>query len=198
LRRLLLLQQIPQGERLTEADWAERLQVNRMALREAFARLQAEGFIEDGQKGGYFVPKLTREDILDILSVRAVIETAAIDRICESGFNTPDRLKSLTEACDLHESLAQGDYHFAVVEVDHGFHQELVRASGSKRLLLAYRHAPLPIILPAITAGEQWVARVRRTIEEHRAILKAIFGGEVDQAKELLRLHLTPGRPLGT
>ncbi|MBI4581015.1 MAG: GntR family transcriptional regulator, partial [Planctomycetes bacterium] len=38
LRRLLILQQTPEGKRLREAEWAEKLGVNRTALREAFAR----------------------------------------------------------------------------------------------------------------------------------------------------------------
>ncbi len=58
LRRLLILQQIPEGQRLRETEWAERLGVNRTALREAFARLEAEGFIELGAKTGYFIPVL--------------------------------------------------------------------------------------------------------------------------------------------
>ena len=62
LRRLLILEQIPEGQRLREAEWAERLNVNRTALREAFARLEAEGFIERGPKTGYFVPTLTNKD----------------------------------------------------------------------------------------------------------------------------------------
>src|SRR3970040_6845 len=81
-RRLLILQQVSQGERLREADWADRLGVNRTALREAFARLEAEGLIEKGPKTGYFAPKLTPEDILEIVEVRVMLEGGAIERIC--------------------------------------------------------------------------------------------------------------------
>ncbi|MHC4441775.1 MAG: GntR family transcriptional regulator [Planctomycetota bacterium] len=198
LRRLLILQQIPQGERLTEAEWAERLNVNRAALREALARLRAEGFITSGPNGGYFVPSLTMEDIRDVLAVRIVIEAGAIEMVCQSGLNSPDRLRSLKEACDAQEWLALADYHFAVVEADHRFHLELVRASGSERLILAYRHVPLPIIPPAVTWGEPWLATVRRTIEEHRAILEAVLDGDADRGRQILRVHLAASHLLRT
>src|SRR6186713_1785708 len=81
LRRLLVLQRIPAGERLREPQWAEELGVNRMALREAFARLEAEGLIEKGERTGYFVPVLTDGDLDEIKYARVVLECAAIDLI---------------------------------------------------------------------------------------------------------------------
>src|SRR5688572_29272794 len=84
LKKLLILQQIPEGERLREPYWAEKLKVNRMALREAFARLEAEGIIERGDRTGYFVPVLSEEDLHEILRLRVLLETGAIELICES------------------------------------------------------------------------------------------------------------------
>ena len=93
LRHLLILQQVAEGQRLREAEWSQRLGVNRTALREAFARLEAEGFIERGPKTGYFVPDLTNRDILEVLEVRIMLEGGAIERIVLMGLNTPEHLK---------------------------------------------------------------------------------------------------------
>src|SRR5215204_3438387 len=82
LKKLLILQQIPEGERLREPRWADELRVNRMALREAFARLEAEGLIEKGDRTGYFVPVLSERDLREILRVRVVLENGAIEQIC--------------------------------------------------------------------------------------------------------------------
>src|SRR5436305_1229287 len=83
LRRLLVLQQIESGNRLREPEWAERLGVHRSALREAFARLAAEGLIERGTQTGYFVPKLTPEDLIEVTKLRLVLECLAIDEVCQ-------------------------------------------------------------------------------------------------------------------
>src|SRR4051812_14278041 len=82
LRRLLVLQQIEPGQRLREPQWAERIRVNRSALREAFARLEAEGLIERGSQTGYFVPRLTAEDVVEVTKLRLALESLAIDEIC--------------------------------------------------------------------------------------------------------------------
>jgi len=190
LRRLLILQQIHAGERLREAKWTAHLDVNRSALREAFARLAAEGLIETGPKTGYFVPTLTVEDVHEILIVRLALEGAAIDIVCASGLHTARHLKPMREACDLLGRLVDQDYHLSVVEADRKFHEALIQATGNKRLVIAYRHAPLAHVHPDILAGEKWSARVRRTYNEHQELLKTILAGQPDRAKEVLRTHL--------
>lgn len=191
LRRLLILQQIPAGQRLRESEWTDRLRVNRSALREAFARLAAEGLIELGPKTGYFVPTLTLEDALEVTAVRIALEAAAIDILCANGLNTPKHLKGMREACDLLGQLVDRDYHLSVVEADWRFHEAIIQATGNKRLAIAYRHAPLPILHPDILVGEQWAARVRRTHEQHQQILNNILQGQAIRAKDVLRTHLT-------
>ena len=190
LRRLLILQQIPEGQRLREAEWAERLEVNRTALREAFARLEAEGFVEKGPKTGYFVPDLTNEDILEVVEVRIMLEGGAIETMITLGRNTPDRLATMYAACDQLERLVREDYMLGVAEADRRFHEALIEAAGNRRLSMLYQRAPLPIIHPEIIGGDRWAARVQKTHEEHRSILDAIVTGKATEAKELLRTHL--------
>jgi len=191
LRRLLLLEQLAEGERLRETVWADRLNVNRAALREAFARLEAEGFLERGPSTGYFVPGLTNEDLLEVIEVRMMLEAGAIERLVRLGWNTRRHLKPMREACDQLERLIQESYFLGVAEADRYFHQALVEAAGNHRLALLYQRAPLPIIRPVIIPRDQWVARVQQTLQEHRAILTAISNEEISQAQELLRIHLS-------
>lgn len=191
LRRVLILQQVPEGIRLREAEWTKRLNVNRSALREAFARLEAEGLIEVGEKTGYFVPMLSLKDVSQIIVVRIALEGAAIESICEAGLNTPEHLKAMQDACVLMERLIDEDYHLSVAETDRRFHAALIEAAGNRRLWIAYQHAPLPIIHPDIIDGQQWANRICQTRDEHNALLSAILAGQVNEAKELLRAHLT-------
>ncbi|UCD27872.1 MAG: GntR family transcriptional regulator [Planctomycetota bacterium] len=190
LRRMLFLQQISPGSRLTESEWARRLGVNRWALREALVRLQVEGLVELGPKTGYFVPKMTIEDEREILLVRFSLESTAIELVCEAGTNTPEDLKQMQEALDMHERMIDDNYHLSAVEADWRFHQSLIDAADNRRLAAAYHNAPLLMLYPHVTRVTVWTWRSRKTIEEHSAILKAILAGEVSQAKELLRAHL--------
>jgi DNA-binding GntR family transcriptional regulator len=191
LRRLLILQQTPEGKRLREAEWAERLGVNRTALREAFARLEAEGLIKKGPITGYFVPELTPSEIFEICEVRVMLEGGAIERICRMGLNTPRHLKPMRQACDQIERLVEEAYYLGVAEADRRYHEALIHAAGNKRLSMLYERAPLPIIAPEIVSGAEWNATVRRTLEEHRSILDAILAGDKEAARDLLRTHLS-------
>lgn len=190
LRQMLILHQAPEGKRLNEETWARRLQVNRAALREAFARLEAEGLIEKGGLPGYFVPKLNREDIAEILEVRIMLEGGAIDRICRRGLNTSENLQALRDACDrLADLTADGDYA-AVAAADRLFHESLIHAARNRRLWVLYQRAPLPILPPESVCGDEWLARLKQTLEEHRGIVDLVEEGDVTKSQAMLRLHL--------
>jgi DNA-binding GntR family transcriptional regulator len=190
LRRLLILQQVHEGERLRESHWATKLSVNRTALREAFARLEAEGFVAKGPRTGYFVPALRREDIGEIIEVRIILEGGAIERIVAMERNTPTHLKSMRLACEQLERLVKEEYMLGVAEADRRFHESLIEAADNKRLVTLYQRAPLPIIHPEMISGAQWEGRVKQTLSEHLAILDAILKGNTDHAKVMLRTHL--------
>ncbi|HOA74463.1 MAG TPA: GntR family transcriptional regulator [Phycisphaerae bacterium] len=191
LRHMLILQQIPAGKRLREAEWTARLKVNRSALREAFARLEAQGLIEAGPKTGYVVPTLDRHSIREILAVRIMLETGAIEIVCTCGLNTPQHLQPMRDACDQMERLASEGDIIQVAEADWQFHDALVDASRNRRLRSVYHHAPLPLIIPEQTTGPEWEVAVRQTVREHRAILDAILAGKPDEAIRLLRSHIS-------
>jgi DNA-binding GntR family transcriptional regulator len=143
LRRLLVLQQVEPGARLREPEWSKKLGVNRTALREAFARLEAEGLIERGTATGYFVPRLTDADVLEVTKLRILLECFAIDEIC----SRPRRsLDSLAQACEELAQFVRGRYSLGAMEADRRFHEALVDAAGIRRLSALYLRAPLPLI----------------------------------------------------
>jgi DNA-binding GntR family transcriptional regulator len=190
LREMLLLQQIPEGTRLRETHWAARLSVNRMALREALARLAGEGFITRGADTGYYVPLLTDEDVSEIRRTRLVIECGAIQELCAGDRVSARKMAPLREACaDLGHFLQRG-YLLGVVEADRRFHERLVEAAGNRRLASLYRRAPLPLIRTADERGERWAEVAQRTLEEHRAIVRALAAGNAAEAMQRLAGHL--------
>ena len=183
--------QIPPGQRLREAEWTQTLQVNRSALREAFARLEAQGAIQTGEKAGYFVPQLNKRVTQEILAVRVILESSAIEILCESGLNSAKRVQPVIDSLSVLESLDPNEDMIKVVEADSRFHQSLIEACGNKRLAAVYEHSPLPFILPNFSTGPEWELSVRRTIREHRAILDSILKGDAETAISLLRSHLS-------
>ncbi len=187
LRRLLILQQVEPGTRLREPEWSRKLAVNRTALREAFARLEAEGLIERGPATGYFVPRLTEADRLEVTKLRVLLECFAIDEICRNR-TTPSN--ALREACDELAQFVRGRYSLGAMEADRRFHEALVDAAAMRRLTALYLRAPLPLIERHTEDPAVWQKEYDRTLAEHRQILAALKQGNATKAKRVLRSHL--------
>lgn len=187
LRRVLVLQQVEAGERLREPEWAERLGVHRSALREAFARLEAEGLIERGSQTGYFVPQLTPGDLGEITKLRLALESLAIDEICAQEVPAVD---ALAAACDAFEQFLSGGYPLGVIEADRRFHESLIDAARMRRLSALYHRAPLPLIHGHGEAEETWRRECERTLSEHRQIVAALAARDAERAKRRLTDHL--------
>jgi len=193
LRRSLMLQQLPAGQRIRETEWAERLNVNRTALREACGRLCAEGLIADGPKRGYFVARSSSEELEDALEVRLLLEAGAIERICRLGLNKPRNLQPLQRACDELEWFLRNGYRTEVAESDRRFHETLVVLAANARLVRLYRCVP-PGSWSAIGWGHGYQTAGRMMLREHRDILTAIQRGRAAEAQGLLRDHVaSPG-----
>ena len=188
LRRLLVLQQIEPGQRLREPHWAERLGVHRSALREAFARLHAEGLLTRGEQTGYFVPTLTPADLVEITKLRLAFESLAIDELCQRA----DRqaLEPLARACDELQQFQSRGYTLGVMEADRRFHEALIDAAGMKRLSQLYHRAPLPLLAHETQDQRAREEEATRTLAEHRMILAAVARSDAEEAKRILRGHL--------
>jgi DNA-binding GntR family transcriptional regulator len=189
LRRLLVLQQIPEGTRLRESEWTKKLGVNRSALREALARLEAEALAQACRKTGYVVPRFTIDDIKDVLTVRMMLERGAIETVCASGLNTLRHLKPMRQACVHMERLIQDEYLLGAIEADWRFHEALVLAAGNRRLIITYRHSRI-MVIHRETIVKEWEANLKRAVADHWALFNAIIAGDSAKAIEILRAHL--------
>ena len=90
-------------------------------MREAFAQLEAEGFIERGPKTGYFIPYIGSGDLVEVCEIRMMLEGGAIERIIQKGLNTGEHLRPMQEACDQLERLVKEEYLLGVAEADRRF-----------------------------------------------------------------------------
>jgi len=78
IRRRILILEIRPAERLKEEEWSRKLNVGRLAVREALTRLHGEGMLERGEKGGFFVSKMSTDDLHQIRELREILEVAAV------------------------------------------------------------------------------------------------------------------------
>jgi DNA-binding GntR family transcriptional regulator len=178
------------GERFSENELAARLGVSRTPVREALYRLQSEGYIRVASKSGWTVRPFDFETFEHLYDLRAVLELAAVRRLCE--LDPMPALEELKAAWLVTPGERLADAR-AVGALDERFHATLVEAAGNPETGRVHRDVTeririvrrLEFALPE---------RIRQTYVEHAQILRAILRCKADTATLLLRTHIDLAR----
>jgi GntR family transcriptional regulator of vanillate catabolism len=197
VRDLVISGEVRPGARLSEIAVAQRLGISRTPLRAALARLEQEGLVEQIPSGGYAVRSFSREEVIDAIELRGVLEGTAVRLAAERGV-APARmaeLKRLLVEIDraLADDIAQMEFD-RYVELNAGFHDLL---SGLASLTIRReieRVTRLPFASPSAFLDKQAdVPEFRRSLygghAQHRAIVNAIELREGARAEALAREH---------
>src|ERR1700744_5718983 len=75
------------GDRFSEGEIADRLQVSRTPVREALFRLQRGGYVDVLYRSGWQVRPFDMRHFEELYDVRIVIETAAIEKLVRLSLN---------------------------------------------------------------------------------------------------------------
>lgn len=174
------------GDRFSESDLVDRLQVSRTPLRQALQRLQREGFLMVFPKSGWQVSPLDFEVFDQLYDFRVLLETHAVARLCE--MEERPVLKLLAE--DWLVSEAERHPIQAMVDrLDENFHSALVHAVGNDEMVRVHDDITERIrIIRRLDFTK--AARVQVTYDEHARIIRAITRRRADEAQRLLRAHI--------
>lgn len=190
----------------TEAEYVEALGVSRTVIREAIARLAAEGLVESRQGKGVFVSEtaryqafqVTREeldnisDVIQLLELRLGIETEMASLAAErrDEFDLRDMRRYLRI---LNQSAVDRD---TSVNADVAFHQSIARASrnlyyGKLIDFLGIRLVPPRSVY--LRQNEDYMGDDYRSVIglEHEAIIDAIAARDPERAHAAARAHMS-------
>jgi DNA-binding GntR family transcriptional regulator len=188
--RILILEIAP-NERIVEQFWANKLKVNRAAIRESLTRLLGEGLVYPGARGGFFAKEMTEAEIHEVREVREILETAAFSLGCDRA--TAKQIKEIEETCDDFANFVRKGYFTGAHEADLRFHQLLMAASGNARLSLLYERAHIPLFQRKATLARTPVEDFIQTEKEHRQVLEALKRRDKKQGVQHLRAHFNRG-----
>lgn len=187
LREAIIELRLRPGEPLREVALAEQLGVSKTPLREAFARLEQEGLVETTSFKGAVVTGYSERDLNEIYELRALLEGAAARAAAER--STDDTLESLRDVVGRSRELRDAGDLVGLAGLLERFDLIVYAQVTNERIgaLIENLRAHLTRI-GKLT--ESIPGRVEASVEEHAAIVDAIFARDPDEAERLMRVHI--------
>lgn len=179
----------PPGSGLRELTLAKALGVSRTPVREAFQKLHHEGWIRfEGKK--IEVRPVTRADIDEIFEIRTLLESFAFRSVVTKG-----RPRVAAGAADaVLEQMAQTDHdRLAFTRLDLQFHARIIESADhgrASRFWLGVQEEAVRLGLMAMQDRH----RLGEVIEEHRAIVEALWEKDEQTLMQALTRHLVNTR----
>jgi DNA-binding GntR family transcriptional regulator len=187
IKQEILNSEIPEDAILVETRLAEQMGVSRTPVREALHFLEKEGLLELLPRAGYRMRRIDWDEFEDIVQIRKVAESLAaswaVTRIKSA------ELEALKE--NLHKSEAairQGDLS-VFPELDAQFHEILVRASGSKRLIDLIQILRSDMLRYRIKSLKR-TDTAALALEGHRRIFQCVLERNTSGVEDAIRSHL--------
>ncbi|MFX0579842.1 GntR family transcriptional regulator [Nocardia nepalensis] len=196
LRRDLATGAIVPTERLGEERLAEIYGVSRTPVREALARLQADGLVQRHADGLYpYRPRL--EELGNLYELRIVLETRGIQRVIGIvGEPAPAHDLSLVRVeLDIWRGFRDDppEPGPALVAADEQFHTNLLAAAGNTALAEALTGVYVRV-RPVRTLDLPTPERIATMTAEHIAIAEQLLDGDPDAALRTLTTHIGSSR----
>lgn len=191
LRRKILSNQLPPNTRLKEDEWAKKLGVSRMAVREALTRLLGEDLVVLGEKAGYSVKPLLASDVHEIRELREVLELGAL-RLAYRKMDK-QKIERLEKICDDFTTMIKSGYFNGALEADIKFHETLVEMAGNEKLLRVYRSSHIPLFHQKLGKSQTDLNDYEQTDLEHRQIVKALKDKKLAIAEQVMSKHFARG-----
>ena len=194
IRKKILSNQLKPNTRLKEDEWAKKIGVSRMAIREALTRLLGEDLVILGEKGGYYIKPLLASDVHDIRELREVMELGAL----RLAFKKMDKehIANLEKICDDFTLMVKNGYFNGAMEADMKFHETLIEYSGNNKLMQLYRSSHIPLFHQKLSESFAGLNDYEQTDTEHREIVKALKEKKLALAEQTLSKHFARGEAL--
>lgn len=176
------------GSPLVEVQIAEWCGVSRTPVREALAKLEADGLVEKGDRG--FVVRATSiEEILDIYQVRVVLEALVAETAAKRHSSLDDiRMQHALETWQ--KAAEAGDSPADLSKLSQQFHRCVWRASHNGPLIDLLERASLHLHrYPSPVLRQQHPSET--SFDEHQRILDAVVAGSAAAAAEAATAHFT-------
>ena len=173
------------GDRLVEAELADRFGVSRTPIREALQRLETQAVLtRDGRS--LVVSSLDHDQLGELYVVRAELEGLAARLAAQHA--APEEVRVLREMVARDRALASDPD--ALARANKRFHHQVHLASHNRYLIQQLEMVRRSMALVATTSLAA-PGRAARALDEHEALVRAIEARDGATAEEVIRAHIS-------
>ena len=191
LRNRIYAHELAPGAWIDEQALAQEYGISRTPMREALKVLAAEGLVQLKPRRGCYVTELSERDLDEIFPVMALLEgRCAFEAAQRAEADDLAHLAAIHERLEKYAAEGDADRFF---EANQAFHLAVQQLAGNRWLSQLINDTRK---LMKLTRRDslRLEGRLKQSLAEHRAILRAIQRHDANDAGRLMQNHLLPGR----
>jgi len=187
IRDMIVAGELNSGDRIVESRMARQIGVGQPTVREALVHLEHQGLVRRIANQGCVVTTLSRNEISQMLRIRAELETLALELVIETA--TDAEIRKLLDITVLMKAAAKARDIQRFFSLDVQFHETLWRLSGNSLLprLLSQALMPLLAFLFIRNLRNHKQLDMRNSAEAHVEIVEAVLSRDKQRARETAR-----------
>jgi DNA-binding GntR family transcriptional regulator len=182
--------ELAQGQKLNEAELAERFGMGRGPLREALRHLEGIRLVKRIPNAGARVVVLDHKTMADLYEVREALEGMAC-RIAATQMTTLE-ISQLSALLDQHEQQIKQEHGkmYFQSEGDLDFHYQIVRGSRNAMLMDMLGSEQYQLLRMCRYRTSRNAQRTNPALQQHRQIVDALAQRDGELAELLMRRHI--------
>jgi DNA-binding GntR family transcriptional regulator len=190
VKELIISGELPGGELVSEGEIATRLEISRTPVREAFLRLQVEGWMRLYPKRGALVVPIAVGEAESVVDARRLVEAGSVRAFVGDADARARVVEELRDNLRIQDKLAVDGTAAEFSAADADFHRTVVRA-GNNSLLDAFydglRERQRRMTAASLTRDPGQISRI---VDDHRRLADLIEAGDADEFERAVEQHM--------
>jgi DNA-binding GntR family transcriptional regulator len=187
IRDDILYGKYEKGEKIVEAKLADEFNVSRTPVREALKQLELDDLVENIPNRGVVVKGISKQDIVDIFTIRLAIEGIAVEWAIER--MDKEDMQKINEIYELMEFYTFKKDVEKFAELNTKFHEAIYRATKSRYLENVLKNYQVFMKVVRYKSLEK-PGRLQGALNEHKLIVDALMQKDVEHAKVVVIDHV--------
>jgi DNA-binding GntR family transcriptional regulator len=190
IKRAIMQGKLKPGERIVERNIADQMGLSLAPVREAFQILDHQGVLTRIQRSGTFIRKFSRKDIIEIFSLRAILESQAVRLFVQHC--SEEGNKQLEQVLQQIQNAAKENNRMEASLYDLKFHETIVKLSGYE-LLASFSGSLAEVTLLYLADMNKLYPDLQIVVDDHMDLFDAIKSGNADKASKAIVNHMLDG-----